>query len=91
MTCLPDADATVSPVDRLYEDVREMCRTYCQAHSCSWSTLGRAALNDTMFIKSIMEGESVTTKKVRKLETFLIANQPPNTARRQAAPQEASS
>lgn len=60
-----------SPVDRLYAEVADMCRSYCTAHDCGPSTLGRLALNDTIFIQKVLRGDSVTTKKLRQLETFL--------------------
>jgi hypothetical protein len=66
--------AETTPVDRLYQEVQEMCRAYCDKHGCGPSTLGRVALKDSLFIKRVLDGESVTTDKMRKLEQFLLSN-----------------
>lgn len=84
MTQIADTPAAeMSPVDRLYAEVKVMCEAYCTAHDCASSTLGRVALGDSLFIKKIFDGESVTTEKLRKLELFLMNDPPsPKDARR---------
>lgn len=66
--------AETTPVDRLYQEVQELCRSYCEKHQCGPSTLGRVALKDSLFIKRVLAGESVTTDKLRKLEQFLLSD-----------------
>ncbi len=81
-----DADTDlISPVDRLYAEVAQMCRDYCETFGCKPSALGRAALNDTMFIQKIMAGTSVTTNKIRRLEAFLRDPVSPSEALARAA------
>jgi len=86
-----DADSDlISPVDRLYAEVTQMCLEYCEAYGCKPSALGRAALNDTIFIQKILAGTSVTTNKIRKLEAFLRNPVSPSEALARTAAERAS-
>ncbi|KUL93452.1 hypothetical protein DK26_23315 [Bosea sp. WAO] len=75
------AEPTLAPVDRLYAEVKAQIEEYCKRHGCAPSILGRVALNDTLFVQRVLNGGSVTTKKLRKLEEFIRADKSPAEAR----------
>jgi hypothetical protein len=74
-------DPVLTPVDRLYAEVKQLITDYCEKHGCKPSALGRVALNDTVFVQRVLAGGSVTTAKLKKLEEFIIADRSPTEAR----------